>query len=251
MIEKKKKILSDHKQRGKILVPPFIDSMGTLQEISWVRTILPELLWIALLQNHYTSHKGVELVTSLARVARKCSLSDRPQVFCAISEYSKLTIEEKKKVRSELVINDTLVPIQAALEPLIRFYPECPLEFLFPNETASVIQQAEKLDDFKALVAELFDREQKTTMMVQATAVWLAFDSGKLKVAEGLALAKFPEIEKYPNTELSQQVAASIRCTVLPLVGTEECVKSSPWPKYFWNRGLKIDSCHFRITPDE
>ena len=82
-------------------------------------------------------------------------------------------------------------------------------------------------------------------MMVQATAIWLAFDSGALKVFKGLALANFPEIEKYPNTELSEKVAASIRSSIYMFFSEPHYRASSNWPKYFWNRGLDIDGCYF------
>jgi hypothetical protein len=82
-------------------------------------------------------------------------------------------------------------------------------------------------------------------MLVQATATWLAFDSGKLKVKEGLALASFPEIEKYPETELSQKVGSGVRSTLNMLFGSAELCNSAEWPDYFWNRGLEVSKCEF------
>lgn len=83
-------------------------------------------------------------------------------------------------------------------------------------------------------------------MMVQATATWLAFDADVLKVAAGLALANFPEIDQYPDTEVSRRVAASIRSTLNVLFGSEiHFGGSSDWPHQFWNRGLALETCEF------
>ena len=83
-------------------------------------------------------------------------------------------------------------------------------------------------------------------MMVQATAIWLAFDADVLKVNEGLALASFPEIERYPETELSKKVGSSVRATLNMLIGSEYNHSNEyNWPIYFWNRGLVIDECEF------
>ena len=83
-------------------------------------------------------------------------------------------------------------------------------------------------------------------MMVQATAIWLAFDAEVLKVSSGLALASFPEIERYPTTELSRKVGGSIRAMLNGFFGEDQRFHSkSLWPQYFWNRGLSIDPCVF------
>ncbi|OIP35030.1 MAG: hypothetical protein COW04_12365 [Deltaproteobacteria bacterium CG12_big_fil_rev_8_21_14_0_65_43_10] len=163
-----------------------------------------------------------------------------------------MTRDEQLCLQSEFAASGELFEIQKALIPLIVFYPECPLGFLYstmPRLTDG--EHLEHLESFKTLVAGLYDKTSRNTMMVQATAVWLAFDSGALKVFEGLALASFPEIEKYPNTELSQKVAGSIRASV-PMFFTEHHYPvTSNWPRYFWNRGFEIDQCYFQEIADE
>ena len=80
--------------------------------------------------------------------------------------------------------------------------------------------------------------------MVQATATWLAFDAGRLKVSAGLALADFPRIEDYPNTEQSERIAGSIRATINQMFGDTDLLASeSDWPTKFWNRGLELEPC--------
>jgi hypothetical protein len=126
-----------------------------------------------------------------------------------------------------------------ALHPLLFWYPECPLRFLDSYPAESVDQHI-----LHATVARLLNREDRKSMMTQATAVWLWFDSGLLKVNPELVLARFPEIERYPDTELSQQVAGSIRAS-LNAFYTKDNDEVRAWPIYFWNRGIEIAECRF------
>jgi hypothetical protein len=80
----KKKILQDHKREGKKFIPPFIYKLGPFGGASWARTMLPELLWIALIQNYYGLHEGVEIITNMTRITRECSPSEKLQIFATL-----------------------------------------------------------------------------------------------------------------------------------------------------------------------
>jgi len=248
----RKDILQDHKRQRKIFIPPFKHILGgQFQETSWIKTMLPELLWIALIQDYYGHAKGVALITSFTRLARKCSSSEEKRIFATTSSFGEMTGDEQSCLQSEVAASGELVDIQKALLPLIVFYPECPLRFLFLTMPSLSGAPNQILETFKASVTRLYDKASRGTTMVQATAVWLAFDSEILKVAKGLALASFPEIEKYPQTELSQKVAGSIRASMHMFFVEPHYTRSSHWPRYFWNRGFEIDQCYFRDTSDE
>lgn len=241
----RKKVLQDHKHQGRILIPPFTHMLGPLKELSWVKTILPELLWIALIQNYHGHHEGVALITSLTRTARKCSHLGNKRIFATISSFGELTKDEQSCLQEKLVVSGELFKILKAVLPLISFYPNCPLRFLSSTEPNQAEVSQEHFNHFKILVEGLYNKTSRDTMMVQATMIWLAFDSGLLKVFEGLALSKFPEIERYPYTELSKEVAASIRSSLHMFFMGPHYPVSSDWPMYFWNRGLEIDQCYF------
>jgi hypothetical protein len=162
-----------------------------------------------------------------------------------------MTEDEQLCLRSGLAASGELFEIQKALTPLIVFYPECPLRFLFSATPSLTGADNKHLESFKTLVAGLYDKTSRNTMMVQATAIWLAFDSGALVVSKEVPLASFPEIEKYPNTELSQEVGASIRASVSMFFTEHHYPVTSNWPRYFWNRGFEIDQCYFRDVANE
>jgi hypothetical protein len=247
----RKKVLQDHKRHGKIFIPPFQHMLGPLSEISWVKTMLPEFLWIALIQNYHGHREGVALITRFTRIARKCSSSEKKNIFATVTALGELTKDEKSCLQSELAASGDLFDIQKPLLPLITLYPECPLRFLYSVKPHSSMEEKQDIERLRNLVGGMYNKISRDTMMVQATAIWLAFDSGVLKVFKGLALAKFPEIEKYPHTELSEKVAASIRSSIFMFFTEPHYSKSSNWPKYFWNRGFEIDLCYFEGSASE
>jgi len=239
---KRRQVLADHKKRGKTLVSPFTHMLGPLQEVSWVNTIIPEVSWIGLIQYQHGHRRGVEIITSFARTARSVGSGGSRKTFAAASSYSEVSGPEWAQLREAMAITGDLFQIQESLEPLIALYPECPLGPVFATPPAKAPENA--LLRMTSLVSSLFHRADRDPMMVQATVIWLAFDAGVLKVQEGLSLAQFPEIEHYPDTELSRKVGGAIRSSLNMFFGEEQLYyPASPWPRYFWNRGLALTPC--------
>lgn len=237
-------ILADHQKRGKVLIPPMVHMLGPWREVSWGKTMIPEVVGLAMIQHRHGHASGVEFITSVARSAREACPSLSRRLFAAVSDYSLLTQEQQEHIRSALMAKGQLMPVQEALRPLISCYPDCPLRILFADPPTALTTEARQ--KVKAVVSTLYDRASRDTVMVQATVVWLAFDSGVFKVTEGQSLAHFTEVERYPDTELSEQVASAVRNTTTMFLSTEPHYPvGSPWPKYFWNRGLQIDACEF------
>jgi hypothetical protein len=244
-MKKRKSVLEDHKKRGQVLVPPFTDALGPLQEISWRKTILPELLWIALIHRAHGDRKAVDIITILTRSIRELSLDSANKWFAPASNYSSLSSPDYEKLKTELEAKKVLSPIREALAPLIVWYPDCPLAPIAAETHAPPSKNS--LPALKRDVSDFFARSARSPMMAQATAVWLAFDADILKVNADVSLARLPEIEHYPKTEISQKIGASIRATLNGLFGSAIHYQSnSLWPHYFWNRGLAIDPCEIQ-----
>ena len=134
----------------------------------------------------------------------------------------------------------------SALKPLAACYPAHPLNLLLDGDLPKA--QPAMLAYVKTMVAALFERSSRLATMVQASALWLAFDADRLKVAPDLSLAQFPKIEDYPITELSQRIAASIRASLNQMFGAQDLMASDgAWPIAFWNRGLVLEPCEIRV----
>jgi len=58
-------------------------------------------------------------------------------------------------------------------------------------------------------------------------------------------LSNFPEIQHYPDTELSKIIAAVIRSSTPIFIAEQLKITGNKWSFYFWNRGLEISECDF------
>ena len=243
-ISKQEPILTDHKMVRSKLVTPFNDAFGAMREVSWINTMIPQLLWIALVQEKYGLQRGVEITTCFTRDVRASELGRQEVIWAAAGKYASIPTAELQAIVQEKG-SAYAEELCAALLPLASWYPAHPLNALFPDNAPSA--HLEGLAHLKAIVASLFDRSARDSMLVQATAVGIAFDTDRLIVAPHLALADFPKIEEYPKTEQSQEVAASIRATLNLMFGDTKWMASErDWPIAFWNRGLEIEPCEDR-----
>lgn len=94
---RKKIVLIDHQRIGKRLIPPLMQEIN-YQEISWRKQLIPEFIWLALLNNRYGYMKGAELALELPKAAKEATKNRSMGAwFVTVSSYTQLSIEEKKE----------------------------------------------------------------------------------------------------------------------------------------------------------
>jgi len=240
---KARRVLLDHKLIGKRFVPPMLEVTGGMAFVNWVEQMLPELLWLGLLNARHST-KGPSLAVALMKAGTDATGDSPKDWFATTSSYLRLSEEQRGTVVSSLLQTGDLEPIREAIAQLVSFYPECPLGFLFTDRSPAVLEQYRPdIKAFKTTLFSLMNRWDRPATLAQASAVYLGFVSGKLKVMEGMALANFPEIAKFPTTEESQIIAGSVRAAVSMLFGIHQGSKASTWSVYFWNRGFELQPC--------
>jgi hypothetical protein len=233
-------VLGDHKKIGKKFVPPFIATLGPLQEVRWVNDLVPELIWIALLHEKHGLQAGADLARQLALAAVGARETKPKKWFAAASAFAGLDAAERGAILATLHASNALAAIRDAVRPLAALYTDVPLRFLFDGELPT---DDAMLPPFKGVLESMFDRWNSPATFVQATAVYIAFTTDMLKVMKGLALSNFPAIEQFPNTEESKRVAGAIRSTVSMFEGQFKDAASAAWISYFWSRGLELEPC--------
>jgi hypothetical protein len=239
-----KQALSDHKKIGKRFIPPMLQ-LGKWYEVSWVNFIIPELLWLGLLNEYLGLSKGAALGLSLAKIAISEINQSTLKWFAPISAYIELNDKQQEEVINKIKTSNDIELIKMPLTPLVYFYPKCPLNFLFEGKTPIIDDNETILRKYKTFISDFYDRTSIISTFAQANAMYIAFITGLIKASKGTSLANFPEIEKYPNTDESKIVASAIRAAINGQFGMEHFYKKSFWPDYFWNRGLELEACYF------
>ena len=253
------RILSDHRQLGKKFIPP-MQQLGPWKDANWIGLILPEILWIALLNDCYGWVRGAELSLALARAAAEATGIDPTefkkqfgkspkQMFATTTAYATLSGEQEHQAISQLRKTSQLEPIVNGLALLFSYYPNCPLKFLLQGLPKH--GNASNLEHFKQVLSALLDKYDDPATFTMANAMYIAFCTNKMRVivedrnsSQKSALANLPAIKDFPNTEESRMVAAGVRASIGVLVTGDNA--STEWPDYFWNRGLELEACDYR-----
>ena len=229
--QKPKAVLADHKRVGKRFIPPMAQ-LG-MSDVRWVESLAPEFLWLALLHDRLGFSRGAEV----ARLVAEAFKSVAPSLgWCgAMSTFEQLPETARPSFVSALATRRLQDELGRALGGLHVHYPSHPLAFAMPEEARG------DLSSLKRVVASLIEwRSDAEAMRAQATAIYMAFTGGWLHIRADSALADFPEVERYPDTEKSQLVASSVRATLNVLTIQ---IAATNWPRYFWNRGLELEAC--------
>jgi hypothetical protein len=248
--DRRRRVLSDHRKVGSRFIPPFVDKLGQMGEVKWLDGPLPELLWLALLNDRYGLRRGADVGLRLAKEASAVVASDMKVWFAPASAFGALTPDQWSRVISQLRSSGDVGTLADALLPLVTLYPACPLAPLCGDRTSTAADRQRYLGDFKRILAGLFDKTTKEATLMQANAIYIAFATDLLRVAPGVSLANFPAVAEYPNTEEARRIGSSVRATINGFFGQGELQRSA-WARYFWNRGLEIDRCILRSAEDE
>lgn len=232
---KRAPLLADHKRLGKKLVPPLMQ-LGNLQLTSWVEVGLPESIWMGVLHEKLGHAEGVQLGLTVTKAIDSVAR----QFVSLTSEFADVQPEHLAAARAQLSDRDR-ARLDDALLPFVRLYPECPLA---PLVTAGTTHDARYIEDFKLFLAEMIQRTSRTATLAQASVLYFALVQGRLQVFKGSSLTHIADIEAYPDTPESRQVASSVRAT-LNMYFQRQSDATMLWPRYFWNRGFELEPCDF------
>ena len=238
MSEKKRRVLRGYRQEGKRFVPPFLQDRS-ITEAPWMDNLVPELIWIALLNKTFGNIEGTALATSIAKTASMCDQSAK-RAFAGLSDYVTLSNEQKSRMHSLLADESTLNSVLRGLAALMIYYDEFPLSFLADQDSLRGGPGFSTLDDLSEVIVIIRDRRSRAATFAQATVVYISIINDQLRVSPGTSLANFTAIEEYPLTEESQRVASSVRATVnysLSAYG------SLGWSGSFWRQGRCFGAC--------
>lgn len=233
-----KKPLSDYKKVGKKFIPPLTHQIGPLKGISYTRQALPELVWWDVIIDKLSHQFAADLAVKIASHFKE---KDKTQTWWSfISDYKQLNDSDFNDLKEDLHEHKMLQILQSALDDFLNLYPECPLVGFLESRPSGAVDIS-YLSRFENRMSILEDKRSSAGILIQSQVVYMGFVIGKLFVKEGLGLANLQEIEKYPDTELSLQVGASV-CAAVNTFAEQMLpeYEENFWLKYFWHRNTEL-----------
>ncbi|SHG85404.1 hypothetical protein [Flagellimonas flava] len=238
----KKKILSDHKQKGKKLIPIMMQG-NFLSEINWLDDFVPELFWIACVQKKLGYKTANEVLLELHELYLEISDSKYPHNI--FSSYSSLKGHQKSKLLDRFKSSKSYDKLLMGIKDLQYFYPGHPLEFLYSNLELS--KEDVDLEFIKSVLGDISFRRSKEAMYAQALVLYVAMATGKLIVTKESSLLGINEIKEYPDTEKSRQIASSIRASFNGILGNKDLTIRCDWANNFWVRSFELERPHINL----
>ncbi|HEV2196617.1 MAG TPA: hypothetical protein VGR55_13615 [Candidatus Acidoferrum sp.] len=238
-----KKVLDGYKKVGTTFVPPLAHNTGPWDFVSWSIQTMPELIWWDVLIDRVSPRFAARVAEGIATYFKT---KDKHKCWWAFtSDYAGISPDDMQGLKEHLRGENLLAQLIEGLIDFANLYPECPISRLLDQPPTGIVDIS-YLQHFEDRMKELEDKRSRSGVLVQAQAIYMGFVLGKLHVRKGLALADFPEVEKYPATELSKQVGASICAAVNGLAGTMlPKYTEDAWVQYFWQRSLDLRPLDF------
>jgi hypothetical protein len=237
-----RRVLSDHKQVGKKFLPPFVAHLGSINEVSWVDDLLPELLWLGMLNDRHGLREGARLAAALPRTVDAVLEGRHDRWLQLTSQYSGVPVACWERI-IEVLDSDVLQTLRETLRPLIALYPNCPLRSLWAG--VSPESEASDLQTMRQAVDAILERGSRPATLVQANAIYILFATNKLTVFKGSVLERLEDLVEYPRTQESRLVASGVRAAITGF-GSRQDSASEGWTRYFWRHGLELSPCEFQ-----
>jgi hypothetical protein len=242
--QKRGKVLDSYRKVGSKFIPPLLDMPLRPDYVSWSSHTMPELIWWDVLADKSSHRFAPKVAEEIAAYFKGRDNRDRWWAF--VSDYSQHTDEDMDGLRHHLSGKGVLRQLTEDLADFLDLYPTCPISRFCYRKPTGIVDVA-YLARFEERMRELEDKRSRNAVLMQAQALYLGFILGKLFVKRGLALADFPEVQNYPNSEKSLKVGAAV-CASVNMVAGKMLPKypDDSWVQYFWKRSLDLRPLDFR-----
>jgi len=243
-----KKILDGHKKVGTKFIPPAKYKLN-LDELNWVDNLLPELIWLGVLNEELGVKKGIEIGSFFVKSAFEVSKTNRQLDFSFISSYKFLTSDELSQLIVKTKEKKYFDDLTNSLRAFVSLYPDNnPLNFLFPQKEE--FDKSKSIIEFKKILEKNFYRRDKSAMLLQATVMYSLGLADKLFFLEHIEPPDLNAIFTEFDSDKAKRSAGAVRAFVSSTFGfISETIKDD-WSRYFWDNGLQLENIDLDYLSD-
>ncbi|VXC35201.1 conserved hypothetical protein [Arthrobacter sp. 8AJ] len=255
--------ISDHKQKGKVLVPPIL-ARGDITQLPWLRDTFPDMIWICALISSLGAKRGMQLVANvvdpLHDVTETESLegegaSPSPVFTGTLTSFDRLSPKFRPSFLEELDragLYERAFPTE--LRKALLSYEDLPARWLFEHPAYPIDPTEEDTceNTLRPVVFDSIHGQSDVTTKAKTMIVRAYLYAGKLQLTPSIAQDWFPILERYPDgvtEEERSRIEPSMRSTFLTLsqMGNEENERSIDWARSFWRQNW----CKFDCVREE
>jgi len=237
---RKKKLLDGHKRVGKKFIPPMMQlPMST--SISYVNDMLPELVWIGLLNDKVGYVPAARAIEKVFLAVEDIKDNEQHGNFALISSFNVLSDEQKISLNEKLAQEGVLELLQDSVAPLLLLYDNCPISFLGPPSTVYTNDQL--VAAIKDGVGRVIDKYDTPGIVLNGAILISRLVTKKIHFSSEMDLPDFNSVIDSPDSDKAKHAAGFMRASALSEFGMLEV--DTTWAREFWNNNIKISSCEF------
>lgn len=246
--KKPRGVLDDHQRMGKKFIPP-IAQLKNFNPVSYINQLLPEILWIGLINDEVGYREGIRLCQTLAVTAHKIHNPKKHINFALCSTYMKLSETERTELFKQLAEGESLEQLKYCIAPLTILNEGFPLAFL--GLPADSIDRAILLKKLKRSVQRHIVKYETPALAIQAAVVYIRGITGGLHLPAQMTPPDLDSIVTAPESENAKRAGAFVRSFVLMEISLAGEEHTDAWARSFWNQGLVVDDCEFGGSGDD
>jgi hypothetical protein len=236
-------ILRGHKRVGKRFIPP-MKQLPSLKLTSYVNDILPELIWLGLINDRLGFIRGARFFEKIVTAATNVAGEPPYKNFALVSQLGALNATQKKSFLCELSKTDILEPLRDYVAPMILLYDDCPIEFIgSPNAN---YRKSDLIKVIRDCVGRHIDKYETPGIVLNGTILLARLVAGTISLQA--EMPNFNAIVDDPASEEAKRAAAFMRANALAEFGMLEI--DNGWARNFWNKNFEICECEFSYEKD-
>ena len=209
--------------------------------VAYVTHMLPELVWIGLLNQKMGYVPAAKLLERLFTLVGETKDPDTKGNFALMSTFGLLRDDQKNVLRVRLREEETLILSQEATAPLNLLYDNCPLLFLGPP--TRVFGRHELVSTIKKCVGETIDKYNTPGILLNGSLMMFSLVTKQLYFSRDIDLPDFNSIVNAPDSEEAKHAAGIMRAYALTEFGMRNVDPS--WARHFWNQNAQLSPCEF------
>jgi hypothetical protein len=233
--------LGDHKQVGKELIPPFQQIGPGMDQIFWLRDLLPEFLWIDALVQEYGQPAAAQMFNDFLSVADRFNSHPKEILDGTIGAF-RFIVEGSRQAFVEELAAKIDAAVVRPFGHVLSLYSECPMTWMAPklpgdrNSSISAVRNA---------VFRLFAGKEPHAGFCRALPLNRFFAHNKVRIFSHLketieAIKNYPYGDKYR----AETFARTLHNMVL-MDRAKEYPNTFDWAHSFWNSNRTIVPCAY------
>jgi hypothetical protein len=221
--------------------------IGPWREVNYVNDILPELIWIGLINNTLGYVNGARLFEKIVESALGANSELPKKNYAILSELGSLAERDREVFLSSLEEKSILTQFRNIVAPLVLLYEECPIKYIGPPTGLMTNEQLVHL--VTTAVDRHFDKYETPGVVLNGAVLVGRIIAGTIHHATGEPPPDLNSVIEKPDSDEAARAAGYMRNTAMQEFGMR---KNEPkWSRYFWNNNYRLSKCTFERAGDE